>query len=546
MNYKFLLLFALCLGIVYSRAVNFKVIAFGKKVQVKINGKKYGLTLDKNDEILYVGKISKAPEGDFKYQYVVDGVVENFTRKLKSSTTTTYIEFFGRKDTTKTLKKFSYPNGSWNKSIGKTPLFDESYIPTIHFTGSTANTLMKKPTNKYFTIDKVTFYLKNGKKVATNVKTNPKNWGFAKFQIRMELNKKDAIEGRTLFKLRNGGEDPLNMRQFIYGNINQALGMPTIKSVMVRLYYNKKPMGFYTLQEEAFSDSFVKAEFHGDPKTQTIKNEKIGTPLNGDSGAEYSYSKNIDHYSQFKSNYKNPDKTKLQAFTKALSNLNVKKAKDVKNFEKQWFDIDTFHKAMAMEYLTTDWDGYWYSLANFASYDNPKESTKTTFKHYFISQDHDETFGVGLTSYHNKHGYDHPKQSYKTVLLPKDRVLVNKFIKGSADLQKRFEKTLVSIVENIFNPVAFKEVVDSYYARFQPEMEWDFSFEREYKPSAKVSAGMPDYSYKDFTKNLNQGVGGLKWGLYEWVELRAESLKNEFCITWKGDKKPNKKCVKQY
>jgi len=263
-----LLLLALCLGTAYSRVVNFKVIAFGSKVQVKIEKKTYTLKLDKNDDILYIGKISKAPEGAFNYQYIVDGVKEPFTRKCDTKTKTTFIEFYGRKDTTKKLKTFSYPNGQWNKSIGKTPLFDESYIPTIHMTGKTVDQLMKKPTNKYFNIEKITFYLKNSKKVASNVKINPKNWGFAKFQMRMQLNQKDNIEGRTLFKLRNGGEDPLNMRQLIYGNINQAIGIPTIKSVMVRVYYNKKPAGFYTLQEEAFSDSFVKAEFHGDPKTQ--------------------------------------------------------------------------------------------------------------------------------------------------------------------------------------------------------------------------------------------------------------------------------------
>jgi len=281
-------------------------------------------------------------------------------------------------------------------------------------------------------------------------------------------------------------------------------------------------------------------------KLKKIKNVKIGTPLNGDSGAEYSYSTDISHYSQFKSNNKNPNKSKLQALTKAIKELNPKKTKDLKNFEKKWFDIDTFHKAMAMEYLTADWDGYWYSNANFASYDDPTESTKTTFKHYFISQDHDETFGVGLTEYHNKNGYNHPKLSYKDQLLKKDRVLVNKFIKSTPALQKRFENTLTSIVENIFNPVAFKTVVDSYYARFQPEMEWDFSFTHEYKPSKKASKDMPVYSYKDFTKNLTQGVGGLKWGLYTWVELRAEAIKKEFCITWKGDKNPPKKCVRNY
>jgi len=547
-----LFFFALCLGTVFCRTVKFRVISFGKKVQIKIDKKTYNLQLDKDDDILYVGKISKAPEGVFKYQYVVDGVKEPFTRKCDTKTKKTDIEFYGRKDTVKELKTFSYPNGKWNKSIGRTKLFDQSYIPTIHMTGKTVNQLMKKPTNKYFYIEKVSFYLKDEKIVLNNVKLNPKNWGFAKFQMRMQLQNGENIYGRTLFKLRNGGEDPLNMRQLIYGNIIEALGIPTIKSVMVRVYYNKKPAGFYTLQEEAFSDSFIKAEFNGDPSTHKIKTTKIGTPLNGEAGAEFEYCEDLGYYGQFKSNYKNPNKTKLQALSKAIKELNPKKAKDLKNFEKKWFDIDSFHKAMAMEYLTADWDGYWYSNANFALYDNPAESTKTTFKHYFITQDHDETWGVGLVSPHNVDGYDHPKLSYKTMLRKEwkvgspHRVLIDKFIASTPALQKRFENTLTSIVENIFNPVAFKTVVDSYYARFQPEMEWDFSFTHEYKPSKKASKDMPVYSYKDFTKNLTQGVGGLKWGLYTWVELRAEAIKKEFCITWKGDKNPPKKCVRNY
>jgi len=547
--FKHVLLFlALCLGTVFSRVVNFKVIAFGSKVQVYIDGKKYSLSLDKNDEILYVGKISNAPDGKFKYHYVVDGVKENFERTCTKNTKSTYLEFFGRQETVKELPNFSYPGEKWKKSIGRTDLFDQSYIPTIHITGKDVNKMMKKPTSTYYNFDKVTFYLKNGKKIATNVRAKPKNWIFSKFQIRMELN--EPLFGRNILKLRNGGEDPLNMRQLIYGNIIEQLGIPALKSVMVRVYYNKKPAGFYTLQDEAFSNGFIKAEFHGDPSTGEIKKEKYGTPFDCAAGAEYSYSSDLSHYSQFKGNTSNPNKTKLQALTKAIEQLNTKNAKDVKNFEKQWFDIESFHKAMAMEYLTTDWDGYWYSNANFASYDVPQESTSTTFKHYFITQDHDETFGVAIYEGHyNDIGYEFPrKMSYKTLIDVKNlaghgsekRVLIDKFIASSPDLLKRFENTLASIVQYIFNPVAFKKVVNSYYSRFQPEMEWDFSFTRAYTPSKSMSSGNPEYNYQSFEDNFTKGVGGLKWGLYEWVEMRAEALKKEFCITWSGDSNPPK------
>jgi len=547
-----LLLLALCVSTVFSRDVTFRVIAFGSKTQVKIveTGKTYTLALGSGDTIYYAGKITKCPDGQFTFYYIVDGKKEGFSRVATPGSTATWIDFYGRKDSVKKLNAFSYPNNNWKRSIGKTDLFDDSYIPTIHITGTQADSLFTKPKNQYYTLEKVVFYLKNGKKVATNVKANPKNKNFSKFQLRMQINKKDNLYGRYLLKLRNGGEDPTNLRQYIYGNIINALGMPSIKSVMVRVYYNKKPVGFYTLQEEAYSESFINAEFYGNPKTQAISApSSIGTTLDGSCGADFYYPKNT--YGPF--DLISGNKKTLDSLCAAISKLNTKNANDVKNFEKQWFDIDTFHKAMAMEYLTGDWDGYWYATSNFAVYQDPNESTKTTFKHYFITQDHDETFGVGLCAPHNTVGYNHPKLSYTTMLnrkwhvVPDDadtRTLVDKFIAGSPALQKRFQDTLISIVQNIFNPVAFKKVVQTYYDRYRPEMEWDFSFTRAYQPTAAQSAGSPKYTYNDFVNNFNKKVGGLEWGLYEWVELRAEAIKKEFCITWKGDTNPPKSSCK--
>ena len=51
-----------------------------------------------------------------------------------------------------------------------------------------------------------------------------KNKDFEKFQIKISLGKKTNLSGRYLLKFRNGSEDPTNLRQTIYGNINQEIG----------------------------------------------------------------------------------------------------------------------------------------------------------------------------------------------------------------------------------------------------------------------------------------------------------------------------------
>lgn len=63
--YYLLILLTFYIGFVYSRSVTFKVISFGNKVQVKINGKKYNLKASTSGEPLYKGKLSSAPDGDF-------------------------------------------------------------------------------------------------------------------------------------------------------------------------------------------------------------------------------------------------------------------------------------------------------------------------------------------------------------------------------------------------------------------------------------------------------------------------------------------------
>ena len=542
------LLLAISVGTVLSRTVTFSVIAFDKDVKVKVNDdKEYDMTREVDVDPLYKYKLLNAPTGKITYKYIVNGEEENFTRTLDGISTSTYYDFFGREETLKKLEKFQYPDNNWNRSIGATKLFNDTYIPTIHFSGENTELFFHNPGTSR-KLERVTFYFKDSRTSFTKVPATAKNKNFEKFQIRLQLGTK-GIKGRYLLKLRNGSEDPLNLRQTIYGNINQAIGIPSIHSIMVRVYYNEKPAGFYTLQEEAYSESFVKAEFYGESVDHTIDAPNpVGDTFDCSTGADFEYQpRNMSFYDPFALKI-GDNKDKLIALTKALDELDTTDEEAVAYFDKYWFDIETFHKAMCMEYLTADWDGYWYFTSNFALYQDPRQSTDSTYKFYFITQDHDETFGVGLSETTNTVGYDFPKQSYKTMLNKVwhgdeydafHRTLVDKLIAGSPELQLRFERTLISIVKNIFNPVAFTKVVDSYYERYRPDVQWDYSFTRPYRRSSQN----PDWRYKDFLAGFENPLPGLPWGLYEWVTLRAEAIKKEFCITWEGDANPPTDCI---
>jgi len=189
MLFKQLLIFcALYIGVVFStRAVTFKVISFGTKVQVYVNGKKYNLKASSATEPLFKGKLSTAPDGEFTYYYIQDGVKENFVRTCGADVTTTYNDFFGREHTIKPLESFTYPDNHWNRSIGKTTLFDDSYIPTIHMTGNVTETFFHNPTRTSVKLERVTFYLKDSQKAYLNVPVTAKNRDFEKFQIIMSL-----------------------------------------------------------------------------------------------------------------------------------------------------------------------------------------------------------------------------------------------------------------------------------------------------------------------------------------------------------------------
>jgi len=522
---------------VYGRIVNFSVISFGRDATVTFNGK----TLDMIpvDNFSGVRSISSVcPDEEFEYFYTVDGKQETIVRKLPVGQLSTHNEFFERKDTISPLKGLGYPPDKprWTRSIGKTETFDDSYIPTIIIDKSSRNFFVTAPDAG--TIKRVTFILKDNIFTEENVAAKTQNRFQDKFQWRIKL-VNTKVNKRKVFKFRASSDDPTFFRQPLYGDIAAAIGNPVHNQVIVRVYLSDgTPIGLYLMIEVTSSRSFIKTQFYGNEINGKINVPEtgLGFPLDCATGADFNKNGNINsfRYSEGENN------KKIKYLIEAMNELDVNNESEVKNFSNKWLDLDTFFKALALEYLTGHWDSYWMYTSNFVMYDAPEESTKNTFKYYFIDQDFDLTFGLNILENINTWGVKFPYQSYKTLVNRKwnidqydgpNREAIDLFLRGGVTTQM-FENHLIDIVKHVFNPVAAGRRINEYVRRYSSEVEWDYGLERLHIHN---NPNKTTYTWNmvDFRENLEKTPKeNTPWGLKQWISMRANAVANEFKFEW--------------
>jgi len=530
-----IILFALILN-VYGRTVKFSLITFGNNATVTFNNKTLDLKPIDNFSRVY-SISSECPDKEFSYTYTVDGKSEGFNRTLPVEVLTTHNEFFGRNETLRPLKGLGYPKDKpqWNRSIGKTDVFDESYIPTVIIDNGSREYFITG--NDTWTLGRFTLILKDEVFSEKNVPSKAQNRYQDKFQWRIKLDKK--IHKRKVFKFRSNSADPCFFRQSLYGDLAAAIGNPVHNQVIVRVYLDDgTPIGLYLMIEVTSSNSFIKSQFYGNEATGKIDVPEtgLGFPLDCSTGADFVIGSNFRafQYSEGENN------EKIKYLTEAMHKLDVKDEKAVKKFDKEWLDLDTFFKALALEYLTGDWDSYWMLTSNFVMYDAPEESTNSTFKYYFIDQDFDLTFGIGISEPLNRYGDRFPYQSYKTLVDRKwniekndgpTREAINIFLRGGITT-KRFENHLIDIVKHVFNPVALGRRLDEYHRRYIDEIEWDYGIERLHignNPNKTRFVWTIDDYYENMEDTPKESTA---WGLKQWIKIRAKAVSEEFKFKW--------------
>jgi len=522
---------------VCGRIVTFSLITFGNEAYVTFNGQ--SLPMKRVDDFSNVRSASTfLPESqEIEYYYTVDGKTDGYTRYLDGEATTTHIEFFGREKTIRPLKGMGYPpdKPQWIRSIGKTEVFDDSYIPTIIVDAGSRDYFVTG--NDTWTLGRFTMILKDEIFTETNVPTKCQNRYEDKFQWRVKLENK--IHKRSVFKFRANAVDPTFFRQSLYGDMAYAVGNPVHNQVICRVYLSDgTPIGLYLMIEVTSSKSFIKTQFYGNEITEKVDvpNKQLGFPLDCRTGADFQPNGPFDSF-QYSAGENNE---KIAYLTKAMHEVNVYDPEDVQRFSKEWFDLDVFLRSLALEYLTGDWDSYWMDTCNFVMYDAPEESTSDTFKYYFIDQDFDLTFGIGLSHKVNLYGDAFPSQSYKTLVNrkwsigsedPPNREAIDIFLRGGVTTEM-FENHLVDIVKHVFNPVALGRRLEEYKDRYTEEVEWDYTIER-LRIANNPNHTRYVFNMNDYYANLGDTrVKSAEWGLMRWIKMRAKAVADEFGFEW--------------
>ncbi|KAG0338663.1 hypothetical protein BG004_007135 [Podila humilis] len=511
--------------------VTFNVVGLreddGDAFGVSINGKVTKLTTTKDTYPLWSANIADV-KGPLEYKYVqLDATgktteAEKKERKLPAGAIHTPNEFFGRTHTISTLPPL--PQVYDNKLEQNSPFFREGFIGSIFVEGDAAKFNFINKGGESFHPDpykvKVHYIGAND-----NVKIDNVIFGlsgasareYAKLAYQMKFPKKNRLLDLATLKLRSEETDATMMREKIYVDILNSIGVPAQQSAYVRLFYNNKPIGLFVAMEE-MKKHWIKKVLHPE-----VKKSKPGSlwKMNSCCGHEG----NLEWLGPTTKSYVIEDIYKnilpgpnpkddimkdLIAFMKVLKDYNPKEVADPIAFWNKHLDLDLFLKSMAMEYLTGSWDSYWKSGSNYQIYNDP-----VTGKWTWLPTDFDDTFG---TSYEGK------VESYRAI--PKknsegfESPLAQKLIIETPQINARFEEILKDIVNYVFKPDALAPRLNAYKTMIEEDVAWD-------RVQPRVSKGKSEkFTIEDLTKGLGKGAKG-NWGLMNWVEKRSAVVQKD-------------------
>ncbi|KAF9932734.1 hypothetical protein FBU30_007384 [Linnemannia zychae] len=491
---------------------------------VMIGGKLTRLTTTKETYPLWSADIA-GTQGPLTYKYVQlkkDGKIvkqENEERKLPQGALHTPNEFFGRSHTLYDLPPL--PQVYENKLEQNSPFFREGFIGNIFIEADPAKLDYLNKGGEEFHPNpikaNVHYIGANDNIKISNATFNLSGAfarGYAKLAYQLKFPKSNRLLDLATLKLRAGETDATMMREKLYVDLLNSLGVPAQQSAYVRLFLNNRPIGIFLAMEE-MKKHWIKKVLH-----PNIKKVKAGAlwKMNSCCGREANLQwlgPTTESY-VLEDIYKNilpggNPKDNLMAdlidFMKDLRDYDPKNVKDPIAYWEQRMDLEIFLRSMAMEYLTGAWNAYWFMGSNYQFYHDPVSN-----KWIWLPTDFDETFGTSfageIESYRkipkkNPDGFESP--------------LAQKLIMETPQINVRFEQILKDTVNFAFKPEAMQPRINAYTKMIQGDVAWDRSLPR-------VSKGKSEnFTIEDLYKGLKNGVNN-NWGLMDWIEKRTAEV----------------------
>ena len=446
---------------------------------------------------------------------------KSFTRGLVDPTKDieTLNEFSERPQTIWDLPKIPYTYLATYPSKTKAPKHKQ--IATIHITALQAS-MDEMNQNPYNDRDyRVDFRFINSKTIhsvrnitmKTSVKSSKAHSKQAyKFKFDTKFNQ--TFFRRLNIKLRSRVMDPTLMREKVYIDMLNSVGVPTQQGEWVRLFVNNEPIGLYLMVDD-IAKSFVKQTVHGgDDKIERGSLIQMNA-YNGDrADLEYkgptssSYNQLVAYVNKNLGSSPATDSLKeLIVFMKDLRTFDpTSTLNPVQYFNSTRLELDGFLRNMVLEYLGGAFDNYWGSASNYFMYKNPTLGPDGG-NWQWLPRDFDGTFGNGaptskLPTYKNNHDFT----------TEGDRPAVHKLIIQNKEINALFEQTIKDIVCTAFKTEAHKPRIEMYNKVLSLDAAWDIGLKR------KSPGTHNGFTFEDFNNNLYGRTKDRTTGLLPWTE----------------------------
>ncbi|KAF9349294.1 hypothetical protein BGX34_001877 [Mortierella sp. NVP85] len=431
------------------------------------------------------------------------------SRKLPQGALHTPNEFFDRSTTLHDLPPL--PQVFENKLEQNSPFFREGYIGNLFIEGDEAQWRHINKSGGEFYPPPIKVSIKD---VILNL-SGQSSREYAKLAYQMKVPKKQRLLDLSTLKLRNEETDATKMREKIYVDILNSLGVPVQQSAYVRLFFNGEPLDLFVTVEE-MKKHWIKRILH--PGVKGVKPGalwKMNSCCGHEGNLEWlgpttkSYVVE-DIYTNINpgNNPKDDLMEDLIQFMAELKNYNPGEVKDPIAFWNERLDLDLFLKSM--EYLTSSWDSYWNAGSNY-QFNNDSVTDKWTW----LPTDFDDTFGTSLDGKLGSYK-DIPKKNKKGFESP----LAQELIMETLQIRDRFEEILKDTVDYVFKIDALSARLDAYKEMIQEDVVWDHSLQR-------LSKGKNEkFTTEYLGKGINNGVKS-GWGIKKWVKERSEGVQKD-------------------
>ncbi|KAF9134304.1 hypothetical protein BGW39_007473 [Mortierella sp. 14UC] len=508
--------------------------ASGNSIGVSINGAITKLVASEATAPVWTGVVPGTTSA-VQYSYVEVNAAgtavktEAFTRKLNQTTDiATENEFFDRPITHHIVPRLPYTYLATYPS--KSKAFKETQIATLHLTGDKVaiDALNTNPQTEAEA--RVTFRFINAKTIYTQTNITLKTSGksskeYAKqsYKIKFDTDFNQTFFSRPNLKLRSMATEPTYLREKIYIDTLNAVGVPTQQGSYVRLFINNEAYGLYLMVDD-IKKSFLKQSVHGgdnlvvpgsliQANAPTLSEQADLTfkgPLTAAYGKETYTMQNLGN------NLVTEPLSQLITFMKDLQDFDPVATPDPIAYWNARLDLDGFLRNMALEYLFGSFDNYWMAGSNYFIYFNP--TLGTSGKWQWLPTDFDGTFGNGAEI--------DPLGSYKTLYnFQPDHPLVSKLIIKNTAINGLFNTILKEIVSTTFKPEAMNPHIDAINQMISLDAKWDFSLVR------KSPGKNPAFTWEDFNNNLVNITKDMSGAIKPWIAARANTTSVELQFT---------------